>query len=478
MTSTRLEMMDWPDMTRSDTEPRAAAPPDAGVSQRRLVIGICVTVVAIAFESIAVATAMPIAAQDLNGLPYYAWSFSLFLIGMLVATVLAGRLSDRIGPAKPLIVGLIVFAGGLVMAGTAGHMLQLVGGRLVQGLGSGVVNTAIFVCVAVVFAPGQRPRVFTYISTAWVVPSFVGPPISAWLTHNVSWHWVFFAVLPLVAVGGAMLVPSLIRLMRQSPERPPSTARPQSMWAVGLVALGAAGLQAAGQRLDPVAAGLAVLAVAALLIGLPRLMPPGFLRLRRGLPAVILVRGLLPGAFFGGEAFVPLMLVEERGVALVLAGAALTVGAIGWTTGSWLQSQTWLTIRRDRLISLGCASVALGLAVVAATALLPGLWFGVVGIGWIFAGLGMGLAISSTSVAVMSLSSDGEQGRNAASLNLFDALGSGIFVGLAGTIFAALHPVGNLPLTFGAVLLSMTVVAALGALASLRIGGSSEASQP
>ncbi len=236
------------------------------------------------------------------------------------------------------------------------------------------------------------------------------------------------------------------------------------------MAIGAAALQAAGQRLDLIAVALAVGGIAALLVGLPRLMPAGFLRLRRGLPAVILVRGLLPGAFFGGEAFVPLMLVEERGIALVLAGAALTVGAIGWTTGSWLQSQTWLRVRRDRLISLGCASVALGLAIVALTALFPGIWFGIVGLGWIFSGLGMGLAVSSTSVAVMSLSPEGEQGRNASSLNLFDALGSGIFVGLAGTLFAALHPTGNMPLTFGALLLSMAAVGVLAVLASLRIG--------
>jgi Kef-type K+ transport system membrane component KefB len=189
---------------------------------------------------------------------------------------------------------------------------------------------------------------------------------------------------------------------------------------------------------------------------------------------VILVRGLLPGAFFGGEAFIPLMLVEERRIALVLAGAALTIGAIGWTTGSWVQSQTWLRVRRDRLITLGCGSVALGLAIVALTAWLPQIWFGVVGLGWIFAGLGMGLAIASTSVAVMSLSAEGAQGRNASSLNLFDALGSGIFVGLAGTIFAALHPSGNLPLTFGVLLASLVVVATLAMLASLRIGAISK----
>ncbi len=474
LTSTPLQMMDLADMTTPATNKSPGTPgvaaPGADVSQRRLIVGICVTVVAIAFESIAVATAMPVAAQDLDGLPYYAWSFSLFLIGMLFATVVAGRLSDRVGPAKPLLVGLVVFAAGLVLAGTAGHMVQLVGGRLVQGLGAGVINTAVFVCVALIFEPGQRPRVFTYISTAWVVPSFFGPPISAWLTHNLSWHWVFFAVLPLVAVGGAMLTPSLLQLMRTRRQPDPSTAKPQSSWAAGLVALAAAALQAAGQRLDLIAIALAAGGIAALLVGLPRLMPPGFLRLRRGLSAVILVRGLLPGAFFAGEAFVPLMLVEQRGIALVLAGIALTVGSIGWTTGAWLQSQTWLRTRRDRLVTIGCGSVALGLAIVAVTALLPQVWFGVVGVGWIFAGLGMGLAISSTSVAVMSLSEVGEQGRNASSLNLFDALGSGIFVGLAGTIFAAIHPSGNLPLTFGVLLLGMSVVAVLAALASLRIG--------
>jgi hypothetical protein len=74
----------------------------------------------------------------------------------------------------------------------------------------------------------------------------------------------------------------------------------------------------------------------------------------------------------------------------------------------------------------------------------------------------------------MSLSAEGEQGRNASSLNLFDALGSGIFVGLAGTIFAALHPSGNLPLTFGVLLASLVVVATLAMLASLRIGAISK----
>ena len=184
------------------------------VSQRALTIGLCATIVAIAFETISVATAMPVAARDLDGLRYYAWAFSLFLIGMLFATVVCGRLSDRIGPAKPLLAGLVIFLAGLVVAGTAQHMAQLLAGRLVQGLGSGAMNVAIFVCVAQAYSIKQRPKMFTYISTAWVLPAFVGPPASAWLTEHLSWHWVFFAVIPLVLFGGVMALPSLLRMIR------------------------------------------------------------------------------------------------------------------------------------------------------------------------------------------------------------------------------------------------------------------------
>ena len=457
----------------TETAPAAPAPGRApAVSQRRLTIGLCTNIVAIAFETIAVATAMPVAARELDGLDYYAWAFSLFVIGMLFSTVVAGRLSDRIGPVKPLIAGLSVFLVGLVVAGTAGHMVQLVAGRLVQGLGSGLINTAIFVCVAQAYTTTQRPRMFTYISTAWILPSFVGPPISAWLTNTISWHWVFFAVIPLVVVGGAMALPTLRAMLRSyvRPEAEPDGARPAPLWAAGLVAMSAAALQLAGQRLDRVALVLLAGGLVGLVVALPRLMPACFSRFERGLPAVMSARGLLAGAFVGAEAFVPLMLVEQRHVPLFLAGAALTIGSVGWTAASWLQSRPWLRIRRDRLVTLGCASLTVGLVSTGLVARFPVLPAWLVAVAWVFSGLGMGLSTASTSLAVMTLSVEAEQGRNGSSLNLSDALGASLLLGVSGTLFAYLHGRFDLSVTFGVVVLSMAAVALAAAVVSLRIG--------
>lgn len=440
------------------------------ISERSMTIGLVSLTVAIAFESMAVATAMPAAAEDLNGLSLYGWAFSLFPIGMLFGTVVAGRLADRIGPAKPLIAGLLVFTVGLLVAAAAHSMPQLVGARLIQGLGSGVLNTAMFVCLAKVYPVRSRPRVITFISTAWVMPSFVGPPIAGWITHRLSWHWVFLAVIPLVALGLAFAGKTLVRLIRAHDDTPDPNARPALLWAAAVVAVGAASLQYAGQRLDGYSLIFLAAGLAGLLVGLPRLMPDKFMRLGRGLPAVVTARGMLAGAYFGAEAFIPLMLREQRDISLTLAGAVLTVGAVGWTTGSYLQSRPWFTLRRDLMISFGCVSVAIGIVLSAAVAFTPGLWFGLVAVGWIFGGLGMGLATASTSLAVIRLSSDAEQGRNASSLNLGDALGSNIFIAVSGTIFAALHPRGNLELAFGMLLIVMAFVAVGGAFASLRIG--------
>jgi MFS family permease len=446
--------------------------PRGDVSARRrralTVTALCMTVTAIAFESISVATAMPAAARALHGLHLYAWAFSLFLIGQLFATVAAGRLCDRFGPARPMAGGLALFTVGLVVAATAPSMPQLIVGRLLQGLGAGTIGISLYVVIALAFEPVQRPTVFSFFSTAWVLPSFVGPAIAAWLTGRLGWQSVFWAVVPLVGLGAAIILPLVFRL--PGPDRSADRAtRPTALWAASLAALGATALQVAGQR--PTAAGLLVGVAGLVMVGasLPNLMPPGFFRFRPGLAPVITVRGLMAGAFFGAEAFVPLMLVEQRHLSLLAAGSSLTVGALGWTAGSWTQSRPTLPFRRDQLITLGATSLVLGIALVTLTTALR-LSVGLVAVGWVLAGAGMGLATASTAVATMTLSATAEQGRNASSLQFADAFGAGLFVGAGGTVFAVLRGSHTLTTVFTGVLATMTVVAVLAVVASSRTG--------
>ena len=138
-------------------------------------IGTCALVFLAAFESLAVMTIMPLVSADLDGASLYALAFAGPLASGVVGMVVAGNWSDRNGPVAPLITSVAVFIAGLIIAGTAIDMGMLVVGRLVQGLGSGAMNVALYVVVARIYPPGLHAKIFAGFAAAWVIPSLIGP---------------------------------------------------------------------------------------------------------------------------------------------------------------------------------------------------------------------------------------------------------------------------------------------------------------
>ena len=110
-----------------------------------MVVGVVGVVVAVAFEAIAVATAMPVAARELDGLRVYGLAFSVFLTASLLGMVVAGDVSDRRGPVRPFAAAAVTFAAGLLLAGLATEMWVLVLARAVQGFGAGLNIVALYV---------------------------------------------------------------------------------------------------------------------------------------------------------------------------------------------------------------------------------------------------------------------------------------------------------------------------------------------
>ena len=454
---------------------------------RALTLGIVSVVLLIAFEATAVGTAMPVAAEELNGVSLYGFAFSAFFTTSLVGMTVAGQWADRRGPLPPLAAGTGAFACGLVVAGTAQAMGVFVLGRAVQGIGGGLVIVALYVAIGRAYPERLRPAAMAAMAASWVVPAIVGPLIAGAVTQGLGWRWVFLGIPVLVALPLMVMLPAL-RRMADGPASAADAAQPLDVRQLRLavaVALGAGLLQYAGQDLRPLAALPAVAGAVLLVPAALRLLPRGTFRAGHGLPAVVLLRGIVSGSFIVAESFIPLTLVTQRGLSVTLAGLTLAAGGGTWALGSWVQARPRLEPHRHGLIRLGMVLVTCGIAY-CPVVLLPVVPVWTLAAVMAVACFGMGLSLSSTSVLLLKLSAPGEAGENSAALQTSDSLASIVLLAGTGAAFAALgggdvdvaHAAGAAtqthPLAFTVVYAAAAVVAAAGIAVATRLHARTE----
>jgi MFS family permease len=325
----------------------------------------------------------------------------------------------------------------LAISGFAFTMEQFLIGRLVQGLGAGGQTVALYVVVARLYPSHLHGRVFAAFAAAWVVPSMIGPFLAGAVAEFLDWRWAFLgvALLTLIAFitiaarmrgvdlggggvtsGGAVVLRLLLAVVV----------------AVAAVSVGLAADLPPAVGWPAAAGAIVVIAVAVL-----RLLPRGTLRSAFGLPSVVLVRGLVSGAFFAAEAYIPYMLIEQFAFSPTWAGVALMLAAFAWAGGSALQGRYGQALgnRRIAIISFGLILVALVAVLVTALSSASPI---VIIVGWGLAGGGMGLIYPRLTVLTLAYSEPGNQGFNSSALSISDATGSAVAVALAGLGVATL----------------------------------------
>lgn len=404
--------------------------------RRATTAGLLSLITMVAFEAMSVGTAMPTMVGELHGQALYSWPFTAFLAASVIGTVLSGRVSDTRGPRLPLLGGPAVFGVGLLVAGAAPSMEVLLAGRVLQGLGAGVIMVAAYMLIALAYPQRDRPAAFGAASAAWVMPALVGPTAAGLVTEHTSWRWVFLGLAPFVLLGAGLLVPLVRSLPRTASGMAEHGTRRGVIAAAVAAGVGLSALTWAAQKPTVAAAPLAAAGLVLLAPALRRLLPPGTMTARRGLPTVVLARGLLTGAFFGVEAYLPLTLTATHGASPALAGLPLTTGALGWSGAAALQGR-YPDIPRHRLLRAGFVLLAIGLAAATLAAFASVPYWLVLPV-WIVAGAGMGLAMPSLSVRLLELSPPTERGFNSAALQIWDMLMSAACIGFGGVLLVAI----------------------------------------
>ena len=164
-------------------------------------IGVALCLFLAALDQTIVGTALPRIVAELQGLEFYAWVATAYMVASTTMVPISGKLGDLFGRKPALLVGIIGFVLASALCGQAQNMTELVAFRGVQGLFGGVLFASVFASVADLFDLRTRARVQGIFGAMFGIASVVGPVVGGYLTDNLSWRWVFYVNVPVGIVA-------------------------------------------------------------------------------------------------------------------------------------------------------------------------------------------------------------------------------------------------------------------------------------
>ncbi|KAJ5280070.1 hypothetical protein N7478_005442 [Penicillium angulare] len=159
-----------------------------------------------ALDGTSISTALPTMSQDLGGTAIEAfWTGTSFTLCSAVFQPVFSSLSNIFGRKLLVIIAIIWFTIGAIVAGVANNITQMLVGRSLQGIGGGGIITLTAILIADIVPLKHRAKYFGILSAIWSLGTVVGPVIGGCFAQKATWRWIFYINFPFIAIG-TMLV--------------------------------------------------------------------------------------------------------------------------------------------------------------------------------------------------------------------------------------------------------------------------------
>lgn len=371
-------------------------------------LGVSLVLMLSALDQTVIGNALPSIVAQLQGFELYAWVATGYLLASIVTIPVFGRLGDYFGRKPFVLAATALFTLASLVCALAPSMPWLVAGRVLQGVGGGMLVGTAFACVPELFPDtAQRLRWQMLLSAMFSVINSIGPGLGGYLTGQFGWRSVFWLNLPLGLLA-------LFFAWRYLPWYRPLRSAPVRLdWAGALlvvVSLGGLQLFVEGLGSDASATSL-ILAGATLMawLGLvwherrsPNPLLPGALFSDRSVRLLFVLAVLAGGVMFTLLFYLPLLLQGGYGYSPAEAGLLITPLALSITLGAIVNSRLMTRLANPNWLPLGGFTALLcacaGLAAVGLDAGFNTL-LGLI----LLAGLGLGFVLLNLTVFTQTL---------------------------------------------------------------------------
>jgi len=275
-----------------------------------------------AADSFLAATALPLAVREIGGVAVINWAVALYQLGAIVSGAAVAVMARRIGMQAVLVIAATSYGLGCVASAVAPDMATMLVGRLVQGIGGGIMMALTYVATQRMFPEHLWVRLLAIVSAIWGISALCGPLIGGAFAAFGLWRGAFWAF----AAQAAILGVAALRLLNNLPEGP----RVVSGWpwpvllvlSIATLAIATAGIVPASLAIGFAALGVILLYVAARLDrrARVRLMPVEVLRPLHPVGAGLTMVLALSIGFVVFPSYGPLLLLLSFGTNPLVGG--------------------------------------------------------------------------------------------------------------------------------------------------------------
>jgi len=396
----------------------------------------------IMLDNTIVNVALPSIQRDLGiGISELEWVVNGYALTFAVLMLTGGKLADMFGRRRIFIVGLVIFTAASLACGLATGATFLIGARIVQGVGSALMNPATLSIITATFPPRQRGMAIGIWAGVSAMALAIGPLVGGVISEHLDWGWIFFINVPvgIVAIVVARLVIDESRdtSAEQRLDLPGLVTSAVGLFALtyGLIEANTYGWTSA--RILSLFALAAVALALFVVLELRQRVPMLDLRLFRnstfaGANATMMLIAL---AMFGVFFFVSLFVQNILGYSPTQAGATflpmtVLIILVAPPAGKFSDrvGSRWL---------MGAGMICVGTSLLVFSRLNAGSDFWDLLPGLLVGGIGMGLSMTPTTSAAMGSVPVDKAGVGSAVLNSMRQVGGSLGIAVMGAIVVA-----------------------------------------
>jgi EmrB/QacA subfamily drug resistance transporter len=366
-----------------------------------------------------------------------------YLVSLAVFIPASGWLGDRFGSKRTFLIALTVFTVASIASGFATSLQMLVGFRVMQGVGGGMLTPVGMAMLYRTFPPQERVAVSRVLMFAIILGPALGPIIGGAILASWSWPWIFFAKVPLAVA--ALLFGLLFLNEHREQEAGGFDLAGFLLAGVGFSSVMYALSQ--GPQYGWIPMNLSILAVglcslvAFVLVELGQQEPMIDLRLLENR----LFRTTITVSFFGSAAFlgvlfmVPIFLQEVVELSPLQTGISVAPEAVGVIIATQLVARIYPNVGPRRLMMSGLTIAAAAILLMASMHPESNIWLIR---GFMFTlGTGMAFIFLPNQVASLATISRRDTGRATTLTNVQRQLGSALGVALLSTVLSSMGAV-------------------------------------